>query len=259
MTTAERLIEVMNILRLEQSCSVSELARRLDVTMETIRRDIRHLEKDANVVKMHGSVRLPDALLEPSYKKRINMNAQAKRAIGQRAAHLVQNGMTVFIDCGSTSYWLARALCQPRGLQIITNSLDITTEVLGQHDWRCVFVGGQMDADYRAALDQEAITQAQRFIPDVLFLSISALDAERGFLDLNLQEADFKRSLLKLARRKVVLADASKFNKAGAVHMADFADIDVLVCDQTPEGELADALRDAGVEIIVASASADVA
>ncbi|WP_172449334.1 DeoR/GlpR family DNA-binding transcription regulator [Bowmanella denitrificans] len=252
MNTAERLIEVMNILRQQQSSSVSELASRLNVTMETIRRDIRHLEKNGNVVKMHGSVRLPDALLEPSYKKRINMHAQVKQQIGRQAAGLVQDGMTVFIDCGSTSFWLARALHQPKGLQIVTNSLDITSEVLGRNDWRCVFVGGQMDTDYRAALDQEAISQARRFAPDLLFLSISALDAQRGCLDLNLQEADFKRSLLKLARKTVILADSSKFNKAGAVHMADFADIDLLVSDQAPEGELAVALETAGVEVLIA-------
>lgn len=253
MTTAERLIEVMNILRLEQSCSVSELSSRLNVTMETIRRDIRHLERDGNVVKLHGSVRLPDALLEPSYKKRINMNAAQKQAIGARAADLVQDRMTVFIDCGSTSYWLARTLNNVRGLQVVTNSLDITNEVLGRQDWRCVFVGGQMDTDYRAALDQEAVNQARRFIPDLLFMSISAVDAERGFLDLNLQEADFKRALLSNARKKIILADASKFSKAGAILTAHFQDIDILVCDQMPQGELADALSQAGVEIMVAS------
>lgn len=256
MTTAERLIEVMNILRLEQSCSVSELANRLNVTMETIRRDIRNLERDGNVIKLHGSVRLPDVLLEPSYKKRINMNATQKQAIGLCAAGFVQDGMTVFIDCGSTSYWLARALKKARGLQVVTNSLDITNEVLGRQDWRCVFVGGQMNTDYRAALDQEAINQARRFVPDLLFMSISALDAERGFLDLNLQEADFKRSLLGNARKKIVLADASKFSKAGAILTADFQDIDMLVCDQMPQGELADALNHAGVEIMVAPTKA---
>lgn len=246
----ERQINILEMIELHRSMSVITLSQNLCVSEETIRRDIKQLESTGRVVKIHGGVRLQSAQLEPPYRKRVSLNANEKKAIGIKAAELVKDGMTVFIDGGSTSYWLAKALIKPKKLCVVTNSLEVANEVIGRNDWKLVFTGGQIDMDYRSAFGQEAILQARRFVPDLLFLSIGGINHNIGLLDFNIDEADFKRSLLDRASQKVVLADASKYGAIGSVHLANFDQVDTLVCDTPPEDGLAVALEKARVHVI---------
>lgn len=247
---SERLITMLELIRLNRSMSVVDLSQRFDVSEETIRRDIRQLEATGRVVKVHGGVRLSSSTLEPPYQGRVSLNSAAKKEVGEKATELVEDGMTVFIDCGSTSYWFSRMLTKPKKLLVVTNSLDVANEVIGRDDWRLAFTGGQIDPDYRAAFGREAILQARQFTPDLLFLSIGGIHSDIGLLDFSIDEANFKRSLLDRARRKVVLTDSSKFSGAGSVHLADFDQIDTLVCDKPPEDPLKSALDNAQVEVI---------
>jgi DeoR family glycerol-3-phosphate regulon repressor len=245
-----RLIKILEIIELNNAMSVAELALKFVVSEETIRRDIKQLESSGRVVKVHGGVRLSSALLEPPYRKRVSLNAEAKKAIGIKAAELVQDGMTVFIDSGSTSYWLSKVLKQPKKLLIITNSLEVASEVVGRQGWKLVIIGGQVDMDYRAAFGQEAIAHARRFTPDLLFLSIGGIDKNTGLLDFSIEEADFKRSLIDRARHSVLLADVSKFDAAGSIHLADFSSIDTIICDQQPDLDICKVLEKAKVDLL---------
>lgn len=247
---SERLINMLELIRLHRSMSVVELSQHFNVSEETIRRDIRQLESTGRVVKVHGGVRLSTSILEPPYHGRVRLNSAAKKEVGEKATELVEDGMTVFIDCGSTSYWFSRMLTKPKKLLVVTNSLDVANEVVNRDDWRLAFTGGQIDPDYRAAFGREAILQARQFTPDLLFLSIGGIHSDIGLLDFSIDEANFKRSLLDRARRKVVLTDSSKFNGAGSVHLADFDQIDTLVCDKTPDEPLKSVLQTAQVEVI---------
>lgn len=230
--------------------SVVDLSQHFNVSEETIRRDIRQLESTGRVVKVHGGVRLSSSTIEPPYQGRVSLNSAAKKEVGEKATELVEDGMTVFIDCGSTSYWFSRMLTKPKKLLVVTNSLDVANEVVNREGWRLAFTGGQIDPDYRAAFGREAILQARQFTPDLLFLSIGGIHPDIGLLDFSIDEANFKRSLLDRARRKVVLTDSSKFSGAGSVHLADFDQIDTLVCDNSPEDPLKSALHNAQVEVI---------
>jgi DeoR family transcriptional regulator, glycerol-3-phosphate regulon repressor len=244
-----RLATLLELLEERRSCSIAELAQRFHVSEETIRRDVRQLEASGRAYKVHGGVRLPDNLVEAPYRLRLGENADAKRAIAARGASLVEDGMTVLIDSGTSSFWFARALSQARGLTIVTNSLEVAQEMLGRHDNRLFFAGGAMNVDYRAAFGAEAIAYSRGFAPDLCVLSMGAIEAERGFLDFEPEEAAYKRSLLDRARRVLVLADASKFARKGSVHVAGFGDVHDLVTDQPLATEVDQAAARAGTRV----------
>jgi DeoR family glycerol-3-phosphate regulon repressor len=253
MTGADRLVATVELLQEKRSFTIEALAEHFDVSKETIRRDIKELESKNLATKVHGGVRVNDSVTEPPYHKRVNLNADQKRIIGQKAAELVGDRMTLFIDDGTTSYWFAKSLSNQKNLLIITNSIEVASALLGKNDWRVVIIGGQLDTEYRATFGHEAMAQARRFIPDIVFLSVGAIDHKTGFLDFSLDEADFKRSLLANSRKNVILSDASKFSRAGAVHLANFSEIDVLICDETPPNELYQSLVEAKTEVITVS------
>lgn len=252
MIASERLGAILDLLQSDTTLSITELADHFGVSRETIRRDVRHLDHEGRVSKVHGGVRLPENVIEEPYKRRLNQEAEAKRTIASRAANMVQDGMTVFIDCGTTSYWLARALIHQRDLTIITNSHEVAGVILGRKNARLIMIGGPMDTQYRAAFGQEAVRQALRFTPDLLFLSIGAIDTHQGFLDFSLEEAEFKRAILAQAHKRIILADSSKFQRPGTVRLANLNEVDVLVTQNAPQGAMLEALTAAEVEIIIA-------
>lgn len=255
-TQVARLTLLMKILEERAHCSITELATHFDVSEETIRRDIRQLERSGRVQKTHGGVSIPSNQLEAPYRIRLREQSDAKQRIALHAAKMVHEGMTLLLDSGTSCLWLARALAGVRDLTIITNSVEIAHEVLGRPNQRLFVAGGPIKPDYHAAFGPEAISFCRRFVPDITVMSMGAIDAGCGFLDFDADEATFKRSLLDRCRRVVVLADASKFGRSGFIQVADFKDVHTLYTDVPPPDAVADAARAHGMVIEVAEASA---
>lgn len=229
-----RLAAILQLLEERTFWAVSELADRFEVSEETIRRDARQLERNGVVQKVHGGLSATSNKIEAPYRIRLRENAEAKQRIARTAATLVSEGMTLLLDSGTSCYWLARALAPVRNLTIVTNSVEIAHEVLGNPGQRLLLAGGQINPVHNAAFGQEARSFCRHFAPDLTILSMGAVDPERGFLDFDADEAAFKQSLLGQARRIVVLADHTKFTKAGFIKVASFSDVQDLVTDQPP-------------------------
>ncbi|MBA4794854.1 MAG: DeoR/GlpR transcriptional regulator [Phenylobacterium sp.] len=247
-----RLAEILRLLDERAFWTVSELAQRFEVSEETIRRDARQLEQSGVVQKVHGGLSATSNKIEAPYRIRLRENAAAKQHIARKAAELVSDGMTLLIDSGTSCHWLARNLASTRNLTIVTNSVEIAHEVLGNPGQRLLLAGGQINPIHNAAFGPEAQAFCQRFAPDLTILSMGAVDAERGLLDFDADEAAFKQSLLGQARRIVVLADHSKFTKSGFIQVAAFRDVQDLVTDKEPPAALRQACAEAGTRIHIA-------
>lgn len=247
-----RLAEILRLLDERAFWTVAELAARFDVSEETIRRDARHLEQSGVIQKVHGGLSATNHKIEAPYRIRLRENAAPKQQIARKAAELVSDGMTLLIDSGTSCHWLARNLAATRNLTIVTNSVEIAYEVLGNPGQRLLLAGGQINPIHNAAFGPEAQAFCQRFAPDLTILSMGAVDAGRGFLDFDPDEAAFKQSLLEHARRVVVLADHSKFGKSGFMQVATFADVKDLVTDEEPPASVLKAAALAGTRIHIA-------
>lgn len=243
----DRQPQILDLLEQRRSCGVAELSSHFRVSGETIRRDIKALLQTGRVEKVHGGVRLREDPVEAAYLQRLKENKAGKQAIGARAAALVQDGMVVLIDSGTTSYYAARQMSARSRLSVITNSLEVAREMARSGRNRIYFAGGEINNAYLSAFGAETIEQARRFTPAIAFLSIGAIDLRLGALDYHLEEADFKRALAPLAKKVVLLADASKFGKGGLVRALDFDQFDVLVTDRPLSDDYAAALSNVDV------------
>jgi len=232
------------------SCSVADLARQLDVSGETIRRDIKRMASQGLLRKVHGGATLPGPLHEASFEQRMLENAAAKEAIARAAAAHVADGETLSFDTGTTTACVARALAGRRGLTVVTNSLDIARVMAGTN--RVFMAGGQLHAELGAGLGPVAVDFVSQFRVRTAFLSAGAIDAEDGLTDFEMDEALFSRALIGAAERVIVVADHSKFGKHALVRACEIEAIDMLITDAPPPPALAKKLDEAGVIVEVA-------
>lgn len=242
----DRLLRALDAVRV---CSISDLAHQLGVSEETVRRDVKVLESAGKVHKLHGAVRLPDNVFETPFDMRISERAAAKAAIAQATAPLIPDHASLFIDSGSTSLHVARALRGHRQLSIITNAMDVARELCSINNNRVFFAGGEIDHDYRASFGVEARDFVGSFIPDIAILSIGAVDPVHGLMDFHLGEAAIKRKVVEISRKVFLVADSDKFGRNGLVQTCPCAAVTTLITDQPVPSEFTGAFADADVVV----------
>ena len=210
--------EIIETLRMSGGSSrIQPLAIQLGVSEETIRRNVKRLADDGLVQKVHGGVHLPDAENEPSFQQRMDQNPEAKRRIAARVAEIIRNGDSLFLDIGSTTAYIARALRNHRALFVVTNSVAVAHLLAARNNNRVFMAGGELRAHDGGAFGAEAIAFVRRFQVDYAICSTTAIDADRGFMLFDLQEAEFSREIMLRARTRIVAADSTKFGRGGPI------------------------------------------
>lgn len=247
----ERLKRIQRLVEDERSVRASDLATRLGVSRETVRRDLAALEQAGHVVRSHGgAVKDGDGLLERSHGTRSALEAPAKRRIGERAAGLVADGQAVAFDCSTTTLELVRRLAG-RPITAITNGVHVATALGGHEPTRVIVTGGILHHGNMSLIGPEAVAAARRFLPDLAFVSAPAV-SPRGVMDANPFEVAVKQALVHGAREVIVLADHTKFGRRAFEVVVEWGEVDALITDEPPEPALTALLAAEGVEVVVA-------
>ena len=252
MRFSKRHSEILRILREEGTCTIIELSQRLSVSLETIRRDVKPLADNGEILKMHGAVALPYQLGEAPFEKRMREFAQAKRAIARQAASHIHDGDSVMLDTGTTTSLLARELLKKRGLTIVTNSSDIARTLATVNGDTVFMAGGELHGDNGAAFGPSAIEFIQRFKVRHAIISIGAVDIENGMMDYRLDEAEFAAIVLSRGENAMIISDHSKFGRPGLVKVCDYSDVDILITDREPDAEFCRIFDEREVKVEVA-------
>ncbi len=220
------------------SARVAVLARKLDVTEETIRRLAKKLDGLGLVTKTHGAVHWREVSAEPSFDQRMKIQSGAKRRIARSVADLVADGASLFLDVGSTSAYVALALQTRRDLMVVTNSLAVATALTGRNGNRVFMAGGELRAHDGGAFGQDALDFVGQFRVTHAILSVAAIDAKDGFLLQDLREAEFARAIIARADDATVAADATKFSGKAAITIAPLGKFKRLVTDAVPPPDI---------------------
>lgn len=251
MLASKRHAEILRLLEMDGALAVSDLADRLGVSLETIRRDIKPLAESGAVLRMHGAVALPSALGEAPFEKRMREMSAAKKAIAEHVAATISDGESLMLDTGTTTSFLARELLGHRRLTVVTNSSDIARVLASVNGNRVYMAGGEIRPDSGAVFGLSAIEFITRFSVDHAIISAGAVDAS-GILDYALDEAEFARTVLSRGRRRRVVTDSSKINRSGLIHVCGFGDVTEVVTETAPPTEIAEAASQAGAALVVA-------
>lgn len=258
MYAAERQEHVLARIRAERRVSVTALAAELDVTTETVRRDLDALERLGRVRRVHGGAVAADlgSLVEATLDSRSLERIEAKRAIAVATSAMLGDRSTIVIDAGSTTGALAALLAEPgaprRRLSVITNALPIATTLQGVDGVETTLVGGRLRGVTSAVVGATAAAQLLAVRPDVAVIGANGLSAAFGLSTPDEDEAATKSAMVRCARRRIAVVDSSKLGLESFHAFAALDELDVLVTDAAPEAALAEALRDAGVEVVIA-------
>ncbi|RDD60946.1 DeoR/GlpR family DNA-binding transcription regulator [Ferruginivarius sediminum] len=245
---------ILDTLDATGSATVAELMRALNVSDETIRRDIKAMASKGLVERVHGGVVLPDLNREPAFQKRMIQNGVAKQAIGRKAAELIRNGDSLMLDTGSTTAYVARALTNHADLFVVTNSVEIArTLAKGKRGNKVYVAGGEMRGDDGATFGPTAHEFVRRFRVRYAVISLGALHSDGGVMDFHLEEAEFCQTVIAQAAQVVAVADVSKFRHQAPVKACDISRIDILITDQTPPEPFLKHLRDNEVRLLIAN------
>jgi len=252
MIAAKRQTEILRLLSEAGTLGISDLAERLGVSLETVRRDVKPLVAQSSVVRRHGGIMLPSVAGEAPFDRRMRENAAAKKAIAQALAATIRDGESLMLDTGTTTSFVARELLQHRRLTVVTNSSDIARLLATVNGNIVHMAGGALCSDSGAALGLSAIEFVSRFWVDHAVISAGAMHPERGIMDFRLEEAEFARAMLARAQRRVLVCDISKFERAGLVQVCGWDGIDEVVLDRRPSARAVAALEAAGVRVTLA-------
>ncbi|WP_406727120.1 DeoR/GlpR family DNA-binding transcription regulator [Streptomyces sp. GD-15H] len=251
MYAAERQQEILRLAREGGRVDVVSLAERFQVTAETIRRDLKSLDRAGLVRRVHGGA-IPAGRLdfEPDLAERETTAADEKNRIAKTALAELPNEGTVIVDAGSTVALVAGALPMDLSLTVVTHSLPIAARLADHPGIQLHLVGGRVRHRTRAAVDAWALRAYGEIRADVLFVAANGYSVEHGLTTPDLAEAAVKRAAMAAARRVVLLADSSKHGQEHFARFGGMTDVDLLITDSGLSPEDALAIERGGTEVV---------
>ena len=220
------------------------LAASLGVTVQTIRRDLRALCDLGRLERTHGGAVLPSGVANIGYGDRRGLNREAKARIATRAAALIPDHASLFLNIGTTTEAVARALSRHRALMVVTNNLNVANILADNPGITVVVAGGTLRRADGGLVGDLAALAIARFKVDIAVIGASAIDAEGDLLDFDPQEVAVSRAILAQARQAILVADGSKFARKAPVRIGSLAEVDHFVTDALPSERLAMACAD---------------
>ncbi len=251
MYAVERHQQILGRARTEGRVDVASLAAELDVTPETVRRDLTVLERMGLVRRVHGGAIPVERLgFEPALAERERMFSAEKERIAKAALDELPDGGSVILDAGSTTGHLAELLPGDRELIVVTHALPIAMALAARPNITLHLVGGTLRGRTLAAVGAWAERSLADVHVDVAFLGTNGLTVEDGLTTPDLAEAMVKRALVAASRRTVVLADHSKIGRTDLARVAPLSAVDALVTDGALAVELVEEIEAAGPRVV---------
>jgi len=245
---AQRRQEILRAVR-NGTAHVSDLAESFGVSEMTVRRDLGALARDGKLERVHGGA--VDAGAEPGFSQIEVERFDIKDRLGRAAAAMVQDGMTVMIDIGTSTLQMARHLHGSK-ITVVTTNLAVVEELLPDPDIELVLPGGIVRRNYRSLVGVLAEDSLRQIKSDMLFLGTSGVDLEMGVWDTTMVEVPIKRLMIAGATEVVLIADAAKFSMTGMVRVCGPESIDHIITDAPLPAACRSAVDAAGIEVTIA-------
>lgn len=248
---------MLALLREQDFVRVAELAERFDVSEVTVRGDLDALQARGQLRRVRGgAVPRAAAPAERRFEEAEVAAAGQKRAIALAAAAMVSDGDTIVLDVGTTTTAVAQALAERTELSdvtVFTSSLTIAL-ALESADPRLTVVvtGGTLRSKQHSLVEPLAGLVLGSINAGTAFIGCNGVDIERGVTNVNLPETEIKRMILRASQQRVVCADSSKLGQVALAHVCDLDDVDLLITDDRADPDLIAALRETGLEVVLA-------
>jgi DeoR/GlpR family transcriptional regulator of sugar metabolism len=252
---AERRKRLLEYIQQNRSGRIEELAAVLDVSEATVRRDLSVLETEGLISRTYGGAILPESstAFERLYPEKRLLCSEEKRAIGLEAASLVNDGETLILDSGSTTFEIARNLSNHKNLTIITYDLFIASTITYDPSTTVIVTGGSRREGFNVLVGPIAEDLLRQVRVNKAFLGADAVDIVQGITNATFIEVQIKRLIIEAASQVYLAADHSKFGHAALAKVCAFDQIDHVITDSGIDESILQGLQQLGIPTTVAA------
>ena len=256
MQPEERQHRIGEYLQKVEFASLEEIAKQVDASISTIRRDLTALESSGAIRRTHGGARIVVPRSDEfTFSARDTHQLAEKEAIGRACAELIQPTQSVIIDAGTTVYHVARHL-ESKAPQLITNSLPVANLFAGANRLEVVVSGGVIYPRLGVLVGPLAVEAFSKIHADVAVMSAGGISLE-GITNSHGLLIDIQRAMIRGAQKVIFCFDHTKFNRKSVLPLCDLDCVDIIVADSAAPADLVQALRERGIEVVLAPASTD--
>ena len=231
--------------------TIDDMAQHFQVTPQTIRRDINQLDQEKLLQRYHGGAGIPSSTLNTAYSDRKIQNLEEKTRIGEAIAAKIPDHSSMFINIGTTTETIAKALLKHRGLTIITNNLHVASILSSKEDFNVIIAGGAVRNRDGGIIGEATVDFVKQFKVDFAIIGISGIDDDGELLDFDYQEVRVAQAIIENARQVFLAADHSKFGRNAMIRLGNISQASHLFTGQTPPTNISDILAEHGVELTV--------
>jgi DeoR family glycerol-3-phosphate regulon repressor len=232
--------------------SLEDLAAKLQVSVQTVRRDVHQLAQAGQLTRFHGGVRAAATAANITYQQRETLNAQAKARIGRAVAERIPDDSSLMLTVGTTTCAVARELRDHKGLRVVTNDMTIAQLLSISPHIEVHMCGGFVRARDHAVVGEAAVDFVKQFRFDTIIMGVAGIEPDGSMRDFDYREVKVTEAAIAHSRQVWVVADASKFERRAMVEVAHVSKIDSLFTDAPPPADFNLLLEQAGVTVQIA-------
>lgn len=261
MIAEERFSFILQELQKSGIVRTADLKKKFNISGETVRQDLKSLENDGLLVRVHGGAKAADYIISPGspvpggyvpFDQRKSQNLLVKQKIAVRAALMVKENQSVGLDSGTTSLEIAKILKEKfEHLTIVTNSIAIAMELVSKKAFTVICTGGILTPDEHSFISEFSTLILEHLNLDTLFLTTCGISIEHGITDQRLDEVLVHNKMISRSRNVIVVADSSKFGKVSLIHVCQLNKVDTIVTDNALPQDVLDEFRKSVREIVV--------
>lgn len=226
--------QILDIAREIGQVSVDSLVHKFGVTPQSIRKDLNKLCDDRLLTRTHGGARLASSVENMSYEARRMLASDQKEGIGAAVAAIIPDNASLFVNIGTTTEAVAKALVNHQSLMVITNNINVATILRPYPDIQVIIASGEVRSSDGGIVGEAAVDFINQFKVDFAVIGSSAIDSEGALLDFDYREVKVSQAILSNARHAVLAADSTKHERNAPVRIGHISQINSFVTDRCP-------------------------
>lgn len=252
MLQEERYKQIQEILKQHDSVRVTELVHVLNVSIDTVRRDLENMEAKKLLKRVHGGAILAEEHGDQNvFSHREHKNKEKKIELAQLACELVSEGQAIALNAGTTNLEIAKKLSENfERLTVISNGLRIIEHFSAKPGFTVIVPGGILDQQEYALYGKKCEEDISGYNIDQVFLSINAISVDKGLTDFRIHEVDIIKAMMTSARQINAAADSSKFEKVSYLNICPLEKVDMIITDSSINEDIANKYKQAGMKIV---------
>ncbi|KAB2955303.1 MAG: DeoR/GlpR transcriptional regulator [Rhizobiaceae bacterium] len=253
MYLSPRHAEIVEIAKTKGRVLVDDLATHFNVTPQTIRKDLNDLCDQRLLTRIHGGALFPSGIENVEYEARRKIAAEEKEAIGRAAAALIPDNASLFINIGTTTEAVSKALLDHSGLMVITNNINVANRMRVFPSIEVVIAGGVVRGSDGGVVGEAAVDFIKQFKVDYAVIGASAIDHDGAVLDYDFREVKVAQAIIANARHVILVSDSTKFERTAPVRIAHLSQVDTFITDRCAIPSIRKICEEAEVNLIEAA------